>query len=112
VKKIIILLIASVLGFGVAAHAADANTKESAQQAQVKKLRAQADKAHKKGDALTAKADKLESQAAANPGEKMRGCDYNNGPGCVVTAGGQRPSPDVVHNPSPVVNDSGRRRTK
>jgi opacity protein-like surface antigen len=72
-KKIIILLIASVLGFGVAAHAADANTKESAQQVQVKKLRAQAAKQHKKADALTAKADKLESELAANPGEKMRG---------------------------------------
>jgi hypothetical protein len=112
VKKIIVVLFASLLGFGMAAHAADANVKESAQQVQVKKLRAQADKAHKKGDALTAKADKLESQAVANPSEKMRGCDYNNGPGCVVTAGGQRPSPDVVHNPSPVVHDSGRNRSK
>lgn len=96
----------------MAAHAADADIKESAQQVQVKKPRAEAKKAHKKGDAPTAKADKLESQAAAAPGEKMRGCDYNNGPSCVVTAGGQRPSPDVVHNPSPVVRDSGRNRSK
>ncbi|WP_141396265.1 hypothetical protein [Polaromonas sp. AET17H-212] len=69
-KKLFVVLFASALGFGMAVHAQD--TKGSAIQAQVKKLRTQADQAHKRGDSLTARADKLESQAAANPGEKMR----------------------------------------
>jgi hypothetical protein len=69
-KKIIVLVFASLLGFGMAAHAADA--KATPKQKQVEKLRAQADMAHKKGDALTAQAEKLEAEAGAKPGEKMR----------------------------------------
>jgi Tfp pilus assembly protein PilX len=70
-KKIIVLLFASLLGFGMTAHAAD--DKGVARQEQVKKLRAQADAAHRKGDALTAQADKLESAAGVKSDEKMRG---------------------------------------
>jgi cell division protein FtsB len=78
-KKIIVLLFASLLGFGMTAHAADAATKETARQEQVKKLRVQADKAHKKGDALAAQADKLESESGVKSDEKMRGSRCRSG---------------------------------
>lgn len=111
-KKIFVVLLASALGLAMAAHATDASPNVTAKQEQIKKLRVQTDNAHKKGDALTAKADKIESGADVKSGEKMRGCDYNNGPSCVVTAGGQRPSPDVVHAPQPNVNNGSRTRSK
>jgi hypothetical protein len=72
-KESIILLYASLLGFGMIAHAAGTDVKGTAKQEQIKKLRLQAEKSHKKADALTAQADKLESGASVKPGEKMRG---------------------------------------
>lgn len=61
-----------IFGFGTAAQAADPDGKPTVRR-QVEKLRAQAERAHKEGDALTAKAEKLEAEAEINPGEKMRG---------------------------------------
>lgn len=123
-KKIIALLFVSAFGFGLTAHAADVDAKGTAKQEKVKTLRVQADKAHKKGDALTAQADKLESEAGAKSGEKMRGCNSTATTGmsdCQIRAGGQQPSPNIVHNPtatvyqphaisngSAIVHDSGR----
>lgn len=78
-KKVIFMLFFLALGFGLVAHAADVDAKEPTKQVQVKKLRVQAEQAHKKGDTLTARADKLESEAKAQPEEKMRGgrCDQH-----------------------------------
>jgi hypothetical protein len=53
------------------AHAAD--SRAAAKLEQAGKLRAQAAKEHRRGDALAAQAQKLDAETKGDSGEKMRG---------------------------------------
>lgn len=85
-NKIAALMFASLLGLGMVAHAAEADAPPTPKSEQARKLVAQAEKAHKKGDALALQAEKAHKQGDAlaaqadrlekgtgGTGEKMRG---------------------------------------